>query len=182
MKLTPLLEAAGTDKTAILKLQQEVLEQLPDDVDVEIESHPNPNRVSKWRLRCKVPGYYGSVVVADQPATKPFCYYIVAMLLKDKLKRLGFDNRTGGRYFLSRPDNREYSCVLRITNIDNGDPPFKIIARHRFMGRSAVYAIATVYSLPGLDKALKYLDEFDVTVLDVHDPNQPAVQTARSFD
>lgn len=180
MKLTHLLED-GTDKTVILKLQQEILELLPDEVDVSIESHPNLK--STWRLRCKVEGHSGSAVIGiGSKVTQGLSNYIVAMLLKDKLKQLGFDNKTSGRYYLGRPDGREYSCKLHIMETDNGEPPFKIIARHRTKSGSEVYAIATVYSVSALDAALKYLDEQDVSWLDSRDPNVNHPVRTRRFE
>lgn len=162
MKLTPLLEE-GTNKAFILKLQQQVLEHLPHDVDVTIETHAH--RRSTWRLRCKLfdrPNDVGVVVGMGAQVTEGYCHYIVANLLKPELKALGFDTRGGGRFFLSRADRREYTGLLTIDSGAEDDAiPFRIIARHHSVPLTTIFAIAQVYSFTGLKQAVKFLDEFD---------------------
>ena len=164
MKVISLLES-GTDKTEILKLQQELLELLPDDVNTFIEPHPyQGTRRSLWRLRCEVDGFEDSVIVnIGADVTEQFCHYIVARLLKGKLKSLEFVYKKLGRYFLTRPDGREYSGILRQADWpSDGKPPFKIVARHSEAVGKRIFAVVAVYSTAGLDRALAYLDGFNL--------------------
>lgn len=173
MKLMPLLEDAVIDKRSILKLQQQLLDELPDDtIDVSIErAAGNLGRLQdEWRLRCSAPGYKRTVALdVRTPINPSVCCYVVAMLLKEKIEAYRFDNRTNGRYFLSRHGKRDYTGILHVSTAPVASyVPFRIIAR--FNGQessgSGVYAIAHVHTLAALDRAMEYVDSAPLVLTD----------------
>lgn len=155
MRLALLLE---DNRAEFLRMQQELIELLPDDIDVSISKFKQ-----SYRLTCKLAGFDSVYHIKDDATVinEKFCSFIVANLLKPKLLAVGFKAPRGSQshYHMKTADGRDYTGIL-LTNMNGLPRPFRIIARHKDIAEqdgTTIYAIADIYSAAGLDRALAYL-------------------------
>jgi hypothetical protein len=155
MKGLSLLE---TSKSEAFRVQQELIENLPDEMDVQLEGGRfGPKVVVTCENSAADPYkcFTDEFPSINSQSIKSRCKAIMLHFMAEILKNEGFSRKPGNQFGLTESD-RHYTAA----QVNNLDAPLRIILRSITIIRHIII-IADVYTCTGLKRALNELAQLD---------------------